>query len=625
MRRLWSIVLLLLLPALGVLAAWRARPAPSATPRPAAADAVRAQYRSGVDSLAASVEALAAMPRGTPASVRQAGFRRARWAYKQVEYLVTELLPEAEIAVNGPPLPRPHESMFDVVLPPAGLQVIESVLFPTPAPGADSVIAAQARLLAPTLVALRNVRVGADAADTRFFDAARREIARVSTLGIAGFDATVTGDGIVESAEALRGVRAGLAAYRPPAAAAAASTWAQLDTRFGAAIAALEGAPDFDRFNRLAFIVDYARPAAAALSGLQRALGIQCTGNPNAWSMAASTIFDTGALDPFAYAPSDAAALRPDVVALGRQLFFDPRLSRGNRRACATCHQPERGFADGRPVALVDAGPGRVRNTPTLLNAALQPFQFADARARALEDQVAAVLQNPREMNLPLDSVTAKLRTDRALAERFAAVYGGERAQAVTSRRVQTSIAAFVRSLVAVDSRFDRAVRGDTSALSAEERLGLNLFMGKAACATCHFLPTFGGAMPPDLLESEPEVIGVPSQAVVAGARIDPDPGVGGFDHARIHLRAFKTPSLRNVALTAPYMHNGVYRTLEQVVDFYDRGGGGGIGIAPPNLTLSSEKLELTAREKRELVAFMRALTDTTPLVRLTSTLRPTS
>jgi cytochrome c peroxidase len=114
--------------------------------------------------------------------------------------------------------------------------------------------------------------------------------------------------------------------------------------------------------------------------------------------------------------------------------------------------------------------------------------------------------------------------------------------------------------------------------------------MGKAACATCHFPPLFGGTLPPDNFEAEPEVIGVPQKARTAGAVIDPDPGVSGYDHAPRHRHAFKTPSLRNVALTAPYMHNGVYRTLAEVVDFYDRGGGGGIGIDLPNMTLPAER-----------------------------------
>jgi cytochrome c peroxidase len=252
-----------------------------------------------------------------------------------------------------------------------------------------------------------------------------------------------------------------------------------------------------------------------------------------------------------------------------------------------------------------------VRNVPTLLNAALQPFQFADQRSRSLEDQVAAVLANPREMDSPLDRLVPRLHADSSLAGAFAAVYAMPRDEAISARRVQTAVAAFVRSLVAVRSRFDRAVAGDTVAFTPEERHGFNLFMGKAACGTCHFAPTFGGSLPPALLESEPEVIGVPSLPVTAGATVDPDPGVAGYDHVPIHRHAFKTPSLRNVALTAPYMHNGVYRTLNQVVDFYDRGGGAGIGIELPNQTLSPAPLHLTRSEKRALVAFMRALTDT--------------
>lgn len=607
MARLRPLFFVVPLSAVGALAVW---PAPARRHEPvptSAASLVEVAYRAGIDSLGAALGALSALPSGAPDSVRHAAFRRARRSYKHVEYVVAEVLPEAEMALNGPPLPRPHESMADVVLPPSGLQVIEGVLFPSVAPGADSVIAEQVRLTAPAVTALRRARLGA-AADVRFFDAVRQELARVSTLGIAGFDATASGDAVVESAEALRGVRAGLAAYRP-AAGPAGTAWDELDRRIAAAAAMLDAAPSLDRLDHLAFLTSGVRPAAEALTRLQRDLGIPRAGRPRAWARIANTIFDSGALDPFDYAPSDATVLRPEVVALGRTLFFDPRLSRENRRACATCHQPARAFTDGRALAQVEPGRGVVRNTPTLLNAALQPFQFADARVRSLEEQVAAVLANPREMNLPLDSATARLRADTALAARFGAVYGTAGAEAITPRRVQTTLAAFVRSLVADDSRFDRAMRGDTAALSRQERLGFSLFMGKGACATCHFLPTFGGAMPPTLLESEPEVIGVPSRPVLARARIDPDSGVAGFDHARIHRHAFKTPSLRNVALTAPYMHNGVYRTLDQVVEFYNRGGGAGIGITVPNQTLSSAPLHLTRQERRALVAFLGALT----------------
>ena len=173
------------------------------------------------------------------AEAAQAAFRQARRAYKRVEYLVAELLPEAELTLNGPPLPHPSELVVEATLPPTGLQVIEAALFPEPAADADSIIRHQLRLLAPTLASLRTVRIDPATADARVFDAARQEIARVTTLGLAGFDATVTGDGVTESAEALLGVRSGLAAMateRGPVCAAGEA----LDSRLGGAVAALD-------------------------------------------------------------------------------------------------------------------------------------------------------------------------------------------------------------------------------------------------------------------------------------------------------------------------------------------------------------------------------------------------
>jgi cytochrome c peroxidase len=161
-----------------------------------------------------------------------------------------------------------------------------------------------------------------------------------------------------------------------------------------------------------------------------------------------------------------------------------------------------------------------------------------------------------------------------------------------------------------MDSRFDRAVRGDTAAISPSERRGFDVFMGKARCGTCHFAPVFGGSMPPKYLESEPEVIGVPATATAKRPMVDDDPGVFAIDRAPLHRHAFKTPTLRNIAQTAPYMHNGIFRSLEQVVDFYDRGGGNGLGMKLPNQTLPSDKLHLTHEEKRDLVAFLKALSD---------------
>jgi cytochrome c peroxidase len=250
-----------------------------------------------------------------------------------------------------------------------------------------------------------------------------------------------------------------------------------------------------------------------------------------------------------------------------------------------------------------------VRNTPTLLNTAFQRAQFADQRSAFLEFQFEEVMANPREMALRPDSAARKLDADSALVARFAAAFGNPQEQSLTGQAMSIAVAAYVRSLQALNSRFDRAVRGDTAALSVSERRGFNLFMGRASCATCHFAPLFGGTLPPTYLESEPEVIGVP--AARSARRVDADPGVFAIDRAPLHRHAFKTPTVRNVALTAPYMHNGVFRTLDQVVDFYDRGGGNGLEMHLPNQTLSPAPLELSRQDKRDLVAFLRALTDT--------------
>jgi len=181
----------------------------------------------------------------------------------------------------------------------------------------------------------------------------------------------------------------------------------------------------------------------------------------------------------------------------------------------------------------------------------------------------------------------------------------------VTGQSVRIAIAAYVRSLVALDSRFDRALRGDTSALDRAERHGFTVFMGKGRCATCHFVPLMNGTMPPDFTSSEPEIIGVPERdSRHRGSRLDSDAGRARVDDESAHRAAFKVPTLRNVAETAPYMHNGAFATLEQVVDFYDRGGGAGLGLRVPGQTLSPRRLHLSPTEKADLVAFLRALSD---------------
>jgi len=168
------------------------------------------------------------------------------------------------------------------------------------------------------------------------------------------------------------------------------------------------------------------------------------------------------------------------------------------------------------------------------------------------------------------------------------------------------AIGSYVRSLTYLNSRFDAYMRGDKTAMNADEVAGFNLFMGRAKCGTCHYMPLFNGTFPPRYMKIETEVIGVPQTA--AGKKIDDDLGRYAVVKAESVRHAFKTPGLRNVARTAPYMHNGVFGTLEQVVDFYNKGGGAGLGLKIENQTLPFDKLELTEKERNRLVSFMKTL-----------------
>jgi cytochrome c peroxidase len=443
-----------------------------------------------------------------------------------------------------------------------------------------------------------------DVSDRDVLEAVRLEIARVVTLGLAGFDSDASGLTVVESAAALEGARPlvrGMVDGR------------RIDSTLTGAAEYLRAHPRFDQLDRLEFIVAYATPAwhavATARARLPPPRPLQ-----RLWRQQAATLFERGAFDPSAYAPDFAPVASPELIALGAALFREPRLSGPGTRSCATCHDPTRAFGDGRPTSvLLTRAATLPRNTPTLWNAAYQPALFLDSRAGSLEQQAEMVLASPAEMGGSAALAAEHLAQDSQWRAAFTRVFGAHPDSAVTARAVRVALAAYVRSLTGLDSRFDRAVRGDSAALTSEERRGFTVFMGKGRCGSCHFLPFFNGTMPPDFVTTEPEIIGVPRRPVVRAARLDPDLGRAGVDHEATHRFAFRVPTLRNIVLTAPYMHNGSFARLDQVVDFYNRGGGAGVGARVPGQTLPPRPLHLTTIERRQLLAFLATLTDTIP------------
>jgi cytochrome c peroxidase len=290
---------------------------------------------------------------------------------------------------------------------------------------------------------------------------------------------------------------------------------------------------------------------------------------------------------------------RPPSVAeidLGRQLFYDPRLSSNGHVSCATCHQPERGFADGEPLSASGVSGARLkRHTPHLFNLAWSRTFFWDGRSTSLESQALEPIRNPDEMGLPGNAAAARLQEIPAYGERFSRIY---RDSGVTMKNIGRALAAFERTLVATDAPFDRFEAGDRAAMPERAVRGRQLFFGRAKCSTCHSGPHF--------TDGQFHNTGV----------ISDDPGRAAFDRVgEFQMRpypffqmrqAFKTPSLRNVALTAPYQHNGSEPTLAAVVRFYNQGGrddrsyGKALDIRP---------LHLSEPELDDLVAFLGALT----------------
>lgn len=281
--------------------------------------------------------------------------------------------------------------------------------------------------------------------------------------------------------------------------------------------------------------------------------------------------------------------LTPEKVALGRRLFFDPLLSRDYTLACASCHDPRRAFTDGLPVAIGVGTRHGTRNAPALLNRAYGKAQFWDGRAASLEEQALQPIENPKEFDMTLAEVIARLKAHHEYSVLFEAAFGRE----VNAEDLGRALASYVRTILSGDAPIDHYLSGDQGALSPQARLGLRLFRGKANCTTCHLGPNF--------TDEQFHNTGV---AWRNGELLDPGRfAVTGKEDDR---GAFKTPTLREVARTAPYMHDGSLKKLEEVVEFYDRGG-------TPNPYLDTElrPLGLTEEEKQALLAFLQALSGT--------------
>jgi len=276
----------------------------------------------------------------------------------------------------------------------------------------------------------------------------------------------------------------------------------------------------------------------------------------------------------------------PEKVELGKLLYFDTRLSADNTVSCATCHSPAHAFSDGAPVSTGIKGQKGTRSAPTVINRAFSLAQFWDGRAATLEEQAKGPMANPIEMGNTHEAVVSRIKSIGGYRTMFAAVYGSPE---IDIDRVAKAIATFERTVLSGNSAYDRWAAGDKKAMTPEQVRGFDVFVNKAKCDQCHEGLNFTSNMYAN--------IGVGTD------RPQPDEGRFAVTKEPADWGTFKTPTLRDISRTAPYMHDGSLKTLEKVVDYYDKGG-----LKNRNLDEKIKPLHLTTRDKQDLAAFLHAL-----------------
>ncbi len=527
----------------------------------------------------------------------QQQFLKAHEQYKTIELLSEYYFPSVTKAVNGPAIPEFEENDGKVIAP-EGFQVIEELLFPTYETQSKEELLKQIGILTANLKRIASIAKTNTLTDSHVFDAMRLEVFRIITLGITGFDSPVANNSIPEVIPALQTIQRYYTVYDNES-----EEGKKLSKLIENGIKSAKSNTNFDHFDRAAFILNVGNPLSRGLYQAQLTLNIPVFDEVRGLKTNAATLFEKNAFDAEAFSGFLDYKTTPEKIALGKMLFNDPILSGDNSRSCASCHHEDKAFTDGLEKATSFNGKAYVkRNTPTLSNIAFQRTFFGDSRVNYLEDQAVAVITNEEEMHGDMDAAALEIKKNKVYVAKFKSAFPKKQ---ISAFEIKNALGSYIRSLSNYDAKFDRYMRAETT-FTADEKAGFNLFAGKAKCASCHFIPLTNGTAPPHFDRSESEVLGVPDKS----GKLDGDLGKFLISNAPMHKNSFKTPTIRNITLTAPYMHNGVYQTLEEVIDFYEEGGGAGLGFNLENQTLPTDKLNLSDLEKKQLIAFMKTLTD---------------
>lgn len=539
-----------------------------------------------------------------PDSLRKV-FLEARKSYKKAEFILAFFHPEyVSESINGAPLLHlEKENSRPLVANPVGLQVLDELIYSDEIQEEKNEIANLARRLKDSYAVLYE-KINLQTVNPRYTIVAMRlQLVRIFSMGITGFDTPGSLNSIDDAIASLEGMRDFLKDNNPKKSDHILELMDQT-------MAYLKEGQSFESLDRLELLKKYIDPLYKSLGKVQGKVDSELLSNTTSWNPNSTSIFAADFLNPYFFTELEKEEDTSDLRNLGEELFYDPLVSSDGKMSCASCHQPEKGFADGVSKSVSNVkGKTVLRNAPSLLNSVYADRYFYDLRAFTLEQQAEHVIFNADEFNTAYNILLQKIDKQPTYRAKFEKVFGKK---SINRKNFSKALTSYVLSLKSFNSEFDQYIRGEKEQISDEVKKGFNLFMGKANCATCHFAPTFSGLVPPLFNENESEILGV--LEAPNSVRLDGDQGRYsnkiGSENAWIYEKSFKTTTVRNAALTAPYFHNGAYETLEEVIEFYEKGGGAGIGLHVQNQTLSADVLGLTELEKKQLISFLKSLTD---------------
>ncbi|MDX2191230.1 MAG: cytochrome c peroxidase [Bacteroidota bacterium] len=379
-------------------------------------------------------------------------------------------------------------------------------------------------------------------------------------------------------------------------------------------ISYIEKQSNFDDFDHFTFIKDYVNPLFAINQSLilqhkvSSRSNVDYSLNKKSTSIFSKNLYRAQNAKGIYYRVEDPKVIN-EIDKIGKLLFYDPILSANNQRSCASCHNPKQYFTDntGATALHFDKVSKLPRNTPSLINVGFNHLIMLDGKHISLQNQAKEVIINPDEMGSPEKEMLKKVLSCFEYKKTFEQLlkYTPTEKEIVYDHIV-SAITLYYIKFSNFNAPFDEAIN-EGKPLDESAKIGFNIFMGKAQCATCHFAPQFNGVKPP-YVGSEFEVLGVPSDTTYN--QLSNDKGRYKVNPAKETMKAFRTGTLRNIEHTQPYMHNGVFTTLDQVLAFYDNGGGLGHGLDIENQTLSSDSLKLTETEKKHLISFLKSLSE---------------